>query len=230
VAQVAFELRKPSTDLAASFERMRDAVLGAGEEGWGPHGTGIALTDVHAYIRAANGWAKGEGVPEDWVPMSIYWIVESGEVVGELDIRHYLTPKLREMGGHIGYHTHPDHRGKGVATFALREGLKVLAGMGVSSALITCSESNVASLRVIEKCGGVRVQDSIIPGFERRYRLRHFACRVTLSRPSTGVAKSVEQALRASDRRPTHARTVFSAQGVVESTLDDPDQDCVSLT
>ncbi len=109
-----FELREPNSELAASFERMRDA--------------------------------------------------------GELEIRHHLLARLRVMGGHIGYHTHPLHRGKGVATYALREGLKILAHMGVRAALITCADSNAASARVIEKCGGIRVQDAAVAGFERRRR------------------------------------------------------------
>lgn len=165
-----FELCAPSPDLAASFERMRGAVLAAGEDAWDGHGTEIAWTDVYAYIKATNDWAKGQNLPPNWIPTSTYWIVENGEVVGELEVRHRLLPRLRVMGGHIGYHTHPGHRAKGVATFALREGLKVLADMGVPAALITCSDSNAASARVIEKCGGIRVDDSTVDGFEPRRR------------------------------------------------------------
>lgn len=164
-----FELREPSFELAASFERMRDAVIAAGEDAWSGHGTEIARKDVKGYIRAAHDWAQGKNVPENWVATSRFWIVENREVVGELEVRHHLLARLRVMGGHIGYHT-PLHRGKGVATYALREGLKILADMGVREAIITCADSNAASARVIEKCGGIRAQDAVVAGFERRRR------------------------------------------------------------
>jgi predicted acetyltransferase len=165
-----FALRKPASELAASFERMRDAVLAAGEHAWNGHGTEIALTDVHQYISATSDWAAGRRVPRDWVPTSTYWVVEGADVVGEVEVRHRLLPRLRIMGGHIGYHTHPAHRGKGVATYALGEALRILREMGVRAALITCGESNAASARVIEKCGGARVRDALVEGFEPRRR------------------------------------------------------------
>lgn len=163
-----FQLQKPDPALAASFERFRDAVLEAGEEGWGPHGTSLALTDIRAYIEATEGWARVDAGSDDWVPFSTYWITEAGEVVGELQIRHELVPRLREMGGHIGYHTHPHHRDRGVATFALRQGLNILNAMGVRAALVTCDDDNAASARVIEKCGAIRVRDSTLAGLNRR--------------------------------------------------------------
>ncbi len=155
-------------ELAASFERMRDAMLQTGENGWIAPGTEIALTNVGAYIEAANGWACGQNVAKGWVPTDVYWIVEIGEVVGELAVRHRLTPHLREIGGHIGYMTHPNHRGKGVATYALGQGLKVLAAMDVAEAIVTCRDDNSGSIRVIEKCGGIRARDSIDPTTQRR--------------------------------------------------------------
>jgi len=81
-------------------------------------------------------------------------------VVGECEVRHRLTPSLREFGGHIGYIVHPTHRNRGIATFALRRCLSVLADRGETEALVTCAASNSASARVIEKCCGRRIEDS----------------------------------------------------------------------
>lgn len=162
-------LRKPSSELAESFIRFRDAVLAKGDGGWIAPGTAIALTDVDAYIEAAGAWSVGKDVPNGWVPSSIYWILESGEIVGELVVRHSLTEHLREIGGHIGYLTHPAYRNRGIGTFALREGLKLLADMGVKEALVTCLDENTASVRVIEKCGGLRVNDAANGPKRRRY-------------------------------------------------------------
>jgi predicted acetyltransferase len=121
----------------------------------------------------AASFERGENVPERWVPNTTYWVVENAEVVGEFNIRHMLTPYLQEVGGHIGYGTHPLHRRKGVATYALQQALKRAAGMGIGEALVTCRDDNAGSIRVIEKCGGMRLSDSTTHGvLRRRYVFR----------------------------------------------------------
>ncbi len=163
-------LQRPSLELACSFEAMRDACLRNGESPWTKR-TALALTDVPAFIALLNRRAAGEDIPEGWVPETTFWIVRSGrEVVGEVELRHPLNDWLRQVGGNIGYMTHPDYRKQGVASFALREGLKILRGMGLAEALVTCSDDNQASIRVIEKCGGSRVADSTAG---RRVRRRY---------------------------------------------------------
>jgi predicted acetyltransferase len=165
----SYRVEAPSLALAPSFEAMRDAVVRADGDAW-PGRKAQAHADVPAFVATLNRRARGEDVPEGWVPESTFWIVESGRVVGELEIRRELNDWLAQIGGHIGYLTHPAHRNRGVATFALREGLKIVAGMGVRQALATCRDDNAASIRVIEKCGGVRLEDSTIgPPLRRRY-------------------------------------------------------------
>lgn len=121
-----------------------------------------------------NRRALGRDIPDGWVSETTLWIVESGQVLGAVELRHPLNDWLHQVGGNIGYHTHPDHRNKGVASFALREGLKLLRKMGVQEALITCSEDNGPSIRVIEKCDAVRIEDSHVAGMatRRRYLIR----------------------------------------------------------
>jgi RimJ/RimL family protein N-acetyltransferase len=78
---------------------------------------------------------------------------------------HPLTEHLTQYSGHIGYHVHPGYRNLGVATWALRTALELVVAKGVNEALLTCAHDNAASIRVIEKCGGVRIADSM----RRRY-------------------------------------------------------------
>jgi predicted acetyltransferase len=96
----------------------------------------------------------GQDVPTGWVA-STYLVAEvAGLIVGRLSLRHDLTPFLRHVGGHIGFGVLPEHRGRGYATAMLREGLARARGLGLARALVTCDEPNVASRRVIERCGG----------------------------------------------------------------------------
>ena len=59
------------------------------------------------------------------------------------------------MGGHIGYDVRPSARRRGHATAMLRGALIVARGLGIESALVTCSVDNVGSRTVIERNGGV---------------------------------------------------------------------------
>ena len=171
---MSVELRRPSGEQSASFAAMRDAFVAAGDDRWcagtNHPKTAVAHTNVDAYIALMNAWSRGEDLPEGWVPCDHFWIVNDGTVVGEIAVRHRLTEWLRQVGGHIGYDVHPAHRNRGIATAALREALNVLAERGETEALITCALDNVASARVIEKCGGVRIEDSTEPRMPTRRR------------------------------------------------------------
>jgi RimJ/RimL family protein N-acetyltransferase len=158
---------RPSVALAASFAVMRDAFVAAGEDPWSGQDQEIAHRDPVAYATALCDWSDGRNLPPNRTPFDAFWIVRGDVVVGQCGIRHPLTPKLAAFGGHVGYDVHPAYRNQGIATFALREALNVLAGKGVAEALVTCAEDNVASIRVIEKCGGRRIADST----RRRYRV-----------------------------------------------------------
>ena len=114
---------------------------------------------------------KSGGYPTpDIVPMDSYFIEENGRILGEVYIRHRLSSRLEKIGGHVGYKVRPTQRNRGIATAALKLALQQLRQMGIERALLTCAETNAASARVIEKCGGVRIDGANTePGAERRY-------------------------------------------------------------
>lgn len=89
------------------------------------------------------------------VPSTTYWWVEGEEYLARISIRHRLTPRLLEMGGHIGYDVRPGARRRGHATAMLRATLPRVLALGINPALITCDTDNVGSRKVIEANGGV---------------------------------------------------------------------------
>jgi predicted acetyltransferase len=102
-----------------------------------------------------------------WPPVTFLWMVVGDEYVGSLAIRHRLTERLLEEGGHIGYSVRPTARGHGHATRALGRALVLAHGVvDRPRVLVTCLESNLASRAVIERNGG-RYEDS--RGAVRRY-------------------------------------------------------------
>lgn len=84
-----------------------------------------------------------------------FWAIINNEFAGRISVRHELTPALRIMGGNIGYDVSPKFRKLGVATEMLRKALPFAKTIGLIEVLITCDDSNVGSIRTIEKNGGV---------------------------------------------------------------------------
>jgi predicted acetyltransferase len=111
-------------------------------------------------------------VADGWVHCSYWWVVESGEVLGAVALRHELNDHLLQAGGHIGYGIRPSARRRGLATWAVSQVLPQARALGLDQVLITCQDGNVASARVIELSGGVLedVRDAEL-GRLRRYWL-----------------------------------------------------------
>ncbi len=91
---------------------------------------------------------------ETFVPKTHRWAVAEERFVGRISIHHELDDPLRVAGGHIGYDTVPSFRGRGVATEMLRQALPLARALGLTEVLLTCDDTNAASIRVIERNGG----------------------------------------------------------------------------
>lgn len=99
-----------------------------------------------------------------------------GVIVGSTRVRFSLNKELERTGGHVGYGVLPAHRGRGYATEMLRQGLVIARSQGVERVLVTCLDDNLASKRVIEKCGGelegvIEIDGPTGPQTLRRYWL-----------------------------------------------------------
>lgn len=104
---------------------------------------------------------------ETVVPATHLWAVMDEQFVGRVSIRHELNDALRVEGGHIGYDTVPSFRRSGVATEMLRQALPTARALGLTEVLLTCDDTNAASIRVIESNGGrlreTKTLDSVKP-------------------------------------------------------------------
>jgi len=98
---------------------------------------------------------EGTPRPAGFVPSTNLWWVEGEDYLGRVQIRHRLTPHLRGLGGHIGYHVVAAHRRRGHATAMLAAALPVALAVGIECALVTCDTDNVGSRKTIEANGGL---------------------------------------------------------------------------
>jgi len=110
--------------------------------------------EFEKFTEKLNSQAKGVGLPEGYVPSSIFWLMEGEEFIGQVDIRHRLTPLLKETGGHIGYDIRPSKRKQGYGKLILKLALEKAKELGIKNALVTCDATNIGSKRVIEANGG----------------------------------------------------------------------------
>jgi predicted acetyltransferase len=143
-------------ELVAPNARLQAAWLGAHQEwGSGAHEDGFGLLpsdDVGSPAGFATWLARLEGASER---CTYRWIVEDGQVLGGIALRHELDEVLLREGGHIGYGIRPSARRRGLASWALGQMLGVAATVGLHQVLIVCKVDNVGSARTIERNGGV---------------------------------------------------------------------------
>lgn len=170
-------LAKPSIEYMNSYiaacREYAEADLGIYDDFHGENPTPERINKL--LIRYEN-QSRGIGLPEGWVPGSTFWLVDEDEYIGSGNIRYALTEPLKEFGGHIGYEIRPSKWGQGYGTVQLKLLLAEAAKLGIKCALLTCSTDNAASIRVIEKNGGMLIDciNNIIDGHERptyRYRI-----------------------------------------------------------
>ncbi|WP_315092890.1 GNAT family N-acetyltransferase [uncultured Cellulomonas sp.] len=107
-----------------------------------------------AWLDRTERLRMGGSVPP-WVPETFVGAFVGPTLVGRLSVRHRLNEELALVGGHIGYVVLPEHRRRGYAGVMMREALRIAREVGLDRVLVTCSDDNHASVRVIETAGGV---------------------------------------------------------------------------
>lgn len=90
------------------------------------------------------------------VPSSTYFVVreEDNEIVGIVNIRHYLDRILNQIGGHIGGSIRPSERGKGYSEVLLYLALLECNKLGLKDIMIDCTKENIRSDKTIKALGG----------------------------------------------------------------------------
>jgi len=121
--------------------------------------SGILPTTLDELLPVLQRWTEQARAGDEstgGVPQSTYWLVRNGtEVLGSSALRHRLPISLPDVAGQIDYGLRPSARGRGYGTVLLALTLGKARELGLREVLVTCRKSNIASMRVIERNGGV---------------------------------------------------------------------------
>lgn len=105
--------------------------------------------------------AVDNGELKDWmVPQTSYWLYDGSKPVGYGRIRHYLNDKLAETSGHIGYAVRSTERTKGYGNKILSLLLEECKMLNIEKVQIAANADNIASNKVILRCGGRLIRSS----------------------------------------------------------------------
>lgn len=142
--------RERATAIVTGGERPAD---------WAPDFPSAPDVEVAARLLSGDGPEASPAWP--WGP----WLVRlaDGTVAGMAGFHGPPASGVVELG----YDTVPSHQGRGIATSTVRALLALAAGAGIDTVVAGTADDNLASQRVLEKCGFV--PDGRADG-ERRWR------------------------------------------------------------
>ncbi len=115
---------------------------------------GISYEEYLQWLKKSKRIAEEIGLEEWMVPQSIYWLYVEGKPVGMGKLRHRLTEKLLEEGGHGGYGIIPEERGKGYGTALFKLLLEEAKKLSIKEFLVTVNNENTPSIKVALRNGG----------------------------------------------------------------------------
>lgn len=133
--------------------------------------TSIAVNDYRSFDYYMNNLCRDKEI-NGIVPETTYFCLDTYRniFVGAVTIRHYLTEKLSQNGGHIGDGIRPSERRKGYATAMIELALQEAKKLGINKVLMCCEKQNIASAKSIMNNGGILETDYVFDGIvKQRY-------------------------------------------------------------
>ena len=127
-----------------------------GENGFVNDANGLSFEEYKNWLQESDEYSRQVGIKDGWrVPQTIYWLIYDEKPIGFGKLRHFMTEKLLEHGGNIGYAIIPSERSKGYSKIFVNELLKEAKKLSIEKVLFTADKDNTASIKAALTCGGV---------------------------------------------------------------------------
>lgn len=117
---------------------------------------------------------RGEERTYAQTPEETFWFFQGGRMVGASRLRSDLNEDEMYYDGHVGFDVVPSFRRQGHGTAVLLCTCVVAQERGMSNLILTALESNVASCRTMERCGGVQLKT--VPDRDGQPLCRYLIC------------------------------------------------------
>lgn len=88
---------------------------------------------------------------------------QTGEELGDINLRVSSTPHIERYAGHVGFSVHEAHRGHRYAARLVALLVPIAKQLGFESLWITCDPENVASRRTLELAGAELIETVDVP-------------------------------------------------------------------
>jgi predicted acetyltransferase len=163
---------KPVVELRGAFARMLDDYDLFDPENGALYAS--ARLNFDAYVQSLNEEEAGANLRSGFVPCSHRWLLDGAfNIVGVVRVRHNIATRfLAEEAGHIGYDVPPSFRRRGFGVACLKAGLAQARLLGLDRILVCADSRNIASCKIIERCGGALEEERFSPHYRcllRRY-------------------------------------------------------------
>jgi predicted acetyltransferase len=147
------KLIKLTKDYYKEFVEMATEYADSGDSRYSEYRT---IETFKLFLDNLAKFENEETTPKGLVPSISYWLTgEDQKLIGSIRLRTRLNENLLIEGGNIGYDIRPSKRNNGYATLMLELLLIEVKRFGFKKVLVTCSEDNRASEKVIIKNGGI---------------------------------------------------------------------------
>lgn len=125
----------------------------------------LTVNDYHDFDFYKNHLCRDKEI-NGLVPDTTYFCLDTDRniFVGAVNIRHYLTEKLKFSGGHIGDGIRPSERRKGYGSAMIGLAIEEAKKMGINRVLMCCDKKNIASAKSIINNGGILENEVTLNG------------------------------------------------------------------
>ena len=157
------------------IEEYNQEFIKAYPNSWEPF---VTKNNFDEYLRRMNDYSEGKG--NDGLKEMFYWLFDKDKIVGSGSIR--LNPKIDKTtetyAGHIFYQIVPTYRKQGYGTIICHLLLQEMKKLAFNEAIITCYDTNIGSINIIENNGGELIETVLGDGSSnsdnlktRRYKI-----------------------------------------------------------